>query len=58
MNQELKDLMDARNILSRAYLDTIPMWAAHDKVWRAIEYIDKQISPMLLDMLTDDAVEA
>jgi hypothetical protein len=35
--------MDARDILMRAYMHTIGMWAAHDKVWHAIEWIDNQV---------------
>jgi hypothetical protein len=55
MNQEtvLQALMDARKILARALMDTIGAWPAHDKVSRAIAYIDKQTTPILQEMLAE-----
>lgn len=54
MTQELSDLLDARKILSRAYFDTIGIWAAHTIVWHAIEYVDRQTAPLIEAGLKDE----
>ena len=54
MTQELQNLLDARDILAKAYMSTIGMWAAHNMVWHAIEYIDRQTAPILEAALREE----
>ena len=53
MGREVKDLLDARTILAQAYMDSVGLWPAHEKVWRAIQYIDKQLTPLVEAALTE-----
>jgi hypothetical protein len=51
MEQQLKSLLDAREILTLAYHQTIGMGPAHDMVWHAVTHIDKQKDPIIHHML-------
>jgi hypothetical protein len=53
MTPELQALIDTRCELANAYSHTIGYGPAHDKVWRIIEYIDKQIWPLTRAALGD-----
>ena len=55
MEQQLKNLTDARDILAKAYTFSTNLWPVHQKLWRAIEYIDKQIAPIVDAMLDEEA---
>ena len=50
----LKSLIDAREILMGAYVRTIGIWAVHDKVWHAIEWIDMQVMSITARALMDE----
>ena len=58
MDPRLEELLQARRILESAYLTTIGIGPAHEKVWRAIEYLDKQIDPIIHAMLEVNEVTA
>ena len=58
MTPELKALLDARAILCKAYFETIGYGPAHSKVWRAVEYIDKQAEPIIAAALEPESEAA
>ena len=57
MDQQIKDLEDACNIMGAAYLRSAGMGLAHDKVWRARMHLQEQIEPLIKAALEEFHVE-
>ena len=55
MTQELQDLIDARKILAVAFSDTVGIFPSHEKVWHAIELLNKRINA-IVELLLKETV--
>lgn len=53
----IKDLLDAQDILARAYVATIGMGEGHEKVWRCVMYIREQSDPLIAAQLAEENCE-